>query len=607
MPRLTETERARLRVRLFLAVILVVQGIILSKLWDLQVVHGHTFQDEISRQSLRRVRQPGQRGRIVDRNGIVLADNRPSVSIAIYPEELRVAGRRVNTLDRIEELLDEVAEIVEIPRTLTRERIARHYREERIRPLVAWSDLDDAALARWAERMGPREGIDLLVEPVRVYPYGDLLSHTLGYVGRGGRADPEEGRYHLQTPEMEGKAGLELVFDPQLRGVAGAELIRIDVFNYKHEVEVSIPSVPGQDVGLTIDARLQRLSERILGDETGSIVLIDPRNGEVLALAATPRFDLNEMVPFISHTTWNALVNDPRRPLVNRPVSEHYAPGSTIKPFIMLAGLLSGVVTPETVYTCHGSYLPGPRANPMHCHNRLGHGPLDMREAIERSCNVYMWLLAEDMGYGPMYETLSKFGMGRRTGLEVHFEFPGVLPTDAWKRERHGDILRRGDIANISIGQGFITATPLQMAVMTATLANGGTHHPPTLLRGFRDSEDEPFTRSEPRNPSVDLGWESRHVEAIREGMRDVVMGDRGTARNARVPGLAYAAKTGTAQYGPPGHRRYRSWMIAFAPYDNPRLAAVVLIDSGLGSGVDASPRMRQLLEVLFPEGGGRG
>lgn len=610
MKKSTASERIRMRIRLLLGLMLFLQGGIIAFLWNLQVVQGHTFQDQISSQSLRRVRHPGHRGRILDRNGMVLADNRPSVGIALYPEELRLPGRQSRTLDRIDALLDDIAIQIGLPRTLTREQVARHYRNERMLPLLAWRDLDDQTVARWAERVGPREGVDLLIEPVRFYPYNDLLAQTLGYVGRGGMADPEEGRFHFQIPEMEGKAGLEQVFDDLLRGEAGAELVRIDVASYKHKVEVRVPPVPGYDIHLTLDARLQHLAERVLGTETGSIVLMDPRNGEVLALATYPRYNLNEMVPFIPHRVWNRLIQDPRRPLVNRPVREHYAPGSTIKPFICLAGLLSGRVTGETTYTCHGSYQPGPNAAPMHCNNRLGHGTLDMREAIARSCNVYMWRLAEDIGYDPMYDLLSELGAGQRSGIEVDFEVPGILPTDAWKRQRHNDILRRGDIANLSIGQGFLTTTPLQMARMTATLANGGTHHAPTLLRGMRRSADEPLMRPVPRPDPVAMHWGAAKLEVIREGMLETIMGDRGTGRNARVEGLAYGAKTGTAQYGLPGNRRYRSWMIAFAPYESPRLAAVVLIDSGLGSGIDAAPRMQMIMQALFgrdPEEGPRG
>lgn len=600
MRALTDTERVRLRIRLLLGLMLFLQGGILTYLWNLQVVQGHTFQDQISTQSLRRVRHPGHRGRIIDRNGLVLADNRPSVAIAIYPSELRMPGRQARTLDRIDALLDEISEKIELPRTLTREQIARHHRNERMLPLLAWRDLDDRAIARWAERVGPREGVDLITEPVRWYPFNDLLAQTLGYVGRGGMAGPEEGRFHFQIPEMEGKAGLELVFDDFLRGEAGAELVRIDVASYRHNVEVQVPAVRGHDVHLTLDARLQHLAERVLGTETGSIILMDPRNGEVLAMATYPRYNLNDMVPFIPHSVWNALVQDPRRPLVNRPVREHYAPGSTLKPMICLAGLVSGLVTPETTYTCHGSYQPGPNAAVMHCNNRFGHGTLDMRQAIARSCNVYMWRLAEDIGYDPMFEVLQGLGAGQRTGIEVDFEVAGILPTDAWKRQRHNDILRRGDIANISIGQGFFTTTPLQMALMTATLANGGIHHTPTLLRGIRRSEEDPLERPEPRPAPVRKDWDPAMIEAVREGMLETIAGDRGTGRNARVEGLAYGAKTGTAQYGPPGNRRYRSWMIGFAPYDNPRLAAVVLIDSGLGSGVEAAPRMQLIMQALF-------
>ncbi|MDF3128572.1 penicillin-binding protein 2 [Kiritimatiellaeota bacterium B1221] len=604
-----KSDQSKLRIRLMLGFLLAIQGGILIFLWNLQVVQGHTFEETIHKQSLRRIRHPGSRGRIFDRNGIALADNRPSISVALYFEELRVPGRSSKTIDRIEKMLDEVSAQIEVPRKLTRKTIENHYHTKRLLPLIAWEDLDDSTLARWAERVGPQVGMDLLTEPVRTYPYGDLLAQTIGYVGRGGMGGSEEETYDFYINEMEGKAGLELVLDEKLRGEAGGELVRIDAASYRYNLEAEKPSVPGQDVRLTIDAKIQRLCERILDEETGSMVVIDPRNGEVLAMATNPRYDLNDMTPFISHTVWNRLRQDPRKPMINRPVREQYPPGSIIKPAVCLAGLAAGV-DPATVFNCEGVYYAAPGASPMHCHNRLGHGPINMTQAIERSCNVYMWKLAEEIGYDPVYDLLENIGIGQKTGIEVDYEVPGILPTDAWKKRHYNDVLRKGDIANLVIGQGFLNVTPLQMARMTATLANGGTLVSPTLIQGFRHpelsqevipiAEDPGFISPEDPNPARNLGWDPQKVEAIRVGMRDVVMSPQGTARRAQVEGLVYAGKTGTAQYGSPGNRRYRSWMIAFAPYDNPTIAAVVLIDAGQGSGIDASPRMKLLMQALF-------
>jgi penicillin-binding protein 2 len=215
-----------------------------------------------------------------------------------------------------------------------------------------------------------------------------------------------------------------------------------------------------------------------------------------------------------------------------------------------------------------------------------------------------MWKMAEETGYAPIYKLLRNLGLGEETGVEVDYEVPGILPTDAWKQRHHGDVLRTGDIANLSIGQGFLNVTPVQMAQLTCALATGGRLIAPTLIRGFRDSETGKIEPSEPRKPARELNWPEEDVRAIREGMRAVVMNPRGTAhRTAHIPGLTYAGKTGTAQFGPRGNRRYRSWMIAFAPYENPRIAAVVLVDEGRGSGVDAAPRMKLLMQGLF---GGR-
>lgn len=598
------TDRAKFRIRLMLGLFLCLQGGILVRLWNLQVVEGHTYRENVQEQSLRRIRHPGARGKIVDRNGIVLADNRPSTGIALYMEELRIPGGMKKTVDHIEELLDEMAPKLGRTRSLSRMEIETHYLKKRILPLIAWGDLTDEELARWAEQIGPQRGVDLLTETVRTYPRKAMLAQTLGYVGRGGTAGEEEGFYHFNLPEMEGKAGLELVYDGLLRGAAGEKLVRIDVGMYKHNVEAEKPAVPGRDLQLTLDARVQWLCERILAGETGSIVVADPRSGEILAMATNPRYDLNEMVPAISRRVWNDLTQDSRRPLINRPVREHYPPGSIIKPYICLAALQYGNVDPNTVFNCDGRYYPSPNARPMHCHNRLGHGPLNMQQAIERSCNDYMWQLAEEIGYDPMYRLMEELGLGTRTGLEVDYEVPGILPTDEWKKTRYGDKLRKGDIANISIGQGFLNVTAMQMAQITCAIANQGVLEDLTLIKGIRDLQEDEFTPEPNLTPAKDLGWDKAYVQVIREGMRDVVMSPRGTAyRTAHIPGLTYAGKTGTAQFGSPGNRRYRSWMIAFAPYENPRIAAVVLIDDGKGSGVSAAPRIKLLMQGLF---GGR-
>jgi len=600
----TVTERAKFRIRFVLGMFLFIQGGIVVYLWNLQVVQGHTYRENVQQQSLRRIRHPGARGKILDRNGIVLAENRPSVGIALYMEELRVPGSMVKTIDHIETVLDDISLKLGRPREVSREEISTHYREKRLLPMMAWGDLSDVELARWAEQIGPQLGVDLLTETVRTYPRNDMLAQTLGYVGRGGVAQNDEGHYDFYLPEMEGKAGLEKVYDHVLRGEAGGELIRIDVGMYKYSVEAEKPAVPGRDLQLSLDARVQWLCERILAGETGSIVVADPRSGEILAMATNPRYDLNNMVPVIPDTVWQGLIQDARRPLVNRPVREHYPPGSVIKPFICLAGLQGADVDPQTVFQCDGRYFPGPNARPMHCHNRLGHGPLTMQQAIERSCNVYMWKLAEEIGYDPMYRLMASLGLGEKTGLETDYEVQGILPTDEWKRTRFGDRLRTGDIANISIGQGFLNVTPVQMLQLTCAIANGGTRPDLTLMKGIRDPHEEEFRPFSTERHPEELHWDAENVAVIREGMRDVVMNPRGTAhRTAHISGLTYAGKTGTAQFGSPGNRRYRSWMIAFAPYDNPRIAAVVLIDAGQGSGKSAAPRIKLLMQGLF---GGR-
>ena len=571
-------------------------------LWRIQVVHGERYRDDELRQSVRRVRLPGMRGRLYDRHGIVLADNRPGHHIAVYLEELRRPGGWVRTVDHLELQLDTWAQELNVERELSRTDIEMHIRRRLPMPLIAWRDIDERTLGRWAERLAGIRGVDIYTEAVRVYPHNELFAHVLGYVGRADFEQPADQPYHYYIPEMEGRFGIEQRYDEALRGAAGGRLVRVDVSGFRHEdLGVRSPAA-GRDLMLTLDVRIQKTIERVLEGTPGAAVVVDPRNGEVLAMASYPAFNPNDFVPTLSSAVWAELRDDPAQPLFHRAVSGAYAPGSTFKPVTALASLVNDFSTAQTRYTCTGSITLG-RSATFRCWQRHGHGPLELRESLTYSCNVYYYRLALQSGADAVAHMARTLGLGQRTGIDLNGEVAGLVPDDAWKRRTHGDAWRDGDTCNLSIGQGALTVTPLQMAMLTAAIANGGYVYRPRLVLGVREPGAEVFERT-PAELVNDLEWNPIWVRDVRAGMRDAIMSDRGTGRLARIPGVSAAGKTGTAEYGPRDERRKRGWMIAYAPAEAPRYAVAIVTEDAESGGTTVAPMVRQLLEDLFaPDG----
>jgi len=591
-------EKEAMRVYVLMGLMLSAFAFLALMLWRIQVAQGHQYERDELRQSLRRVRLPGTRGLILDRQGHTLADNRPSYSVAIYLEEIRQPGPWTKTLDHVETILDQLAIELGRPRTITRQDIQNHRIRRLPLPLIAWRDLDDTHLARWAERASAIPGVDIFTETVRVYPHGPAAGHVLGYVGRADPIPDEAEPYHYYLPEMEGKAGLERRLDARLKGEPGGRLVRVDVIGYRHgDVAVRKPT-RGQDVQLTLDIELQEAASRIMGDTPGAVVVLDVRNGDVLALVSAPGFDPNHFIPSISVERWRGLLDDKRNPLLNRAAAGAFAPGSIFKPVVAVAALENKAATPDQVFNCPGSFTLG-SARPMHCWARHGHGPLNMRESLQHSCNVYYFRLALMSGYDAIYHTAEAMGLGHKTGIILDHEVGGIVPNDAWKRRVYQDAWRDGDTCNVSIGQGPITVTPLQMAVVAAALGNGGRVFTPRIIQAIRDRETGEMI-PEPAAPVRDLDWSPRTIATVQGGMRDAVMAPNGTARLAQVPGIEVAGKTGTAEFGRKEEDLKHAWMIAFAPMDNPRYAVALLTDEGVSGGQTAAPKVGQLLRYLF-------
>ena len=585
-------------------------GLLASRLHTLQVRESGDYASSLVRQSVRRVLLPAPRGRIFDRNGVVLADNRPSYCIAVYVEELRKPGPWSNTVNAVEARLDEISAELGIPRQISRADIRRHISRRLPLPLLAWQDVDDRTLARFAEEFANNPGMDIYVQPERIYPNGSLASHVLGYVGREKPAETNE-LFHYNVLGMKGRAGIEASMDAVLAGTPGGKLITVDVSGYRHGESISRPSRPGRDIHLTIDAGLQAKLEHLIGDRRGAAVAVDPRNGDILALASEPAFDPNALSPSVPPALWRALMDDKDRPLLNRAISGAYPPGSVFKPCVALAALKAGV-SPNISYSCNGVFTLGNMH--LRCSSTYGHGEnLSLRYAIEQSCNPFFCSLGTHIGIEAIDAFAAKMGFGRRTGIPLGGEREGLLPTPEWKSRVRHDGWRAGDTANLSIGQGLLLATPLQIAMYAAALANGGE-----LLRPRLVADDAAMQNAECTMHNADAKFATNATNKrtneqtnkrtsdtaaygiVRGGMYDVVNAPRGTGRRAKVPGLKIAAKTGTAEYGSRSNRRKHTWMIAFAPFDNPTIALAFLIEDGDSGGRTVAPLIRSALAYYF-------
>jgi len=595
-------EQEGRRLRWLRAGFLAALGLLLLALWNIQVGHGEQYADNLERQSLRRVRIPGVRGRILDRRGVCLADNRPNYGIALYLEELRNAqGRRVGA-SGIWQAVASVSAVLGQPPQIDPSRIADHLYSQKALPLIAWRNLGPPALARLAESGARLPGVDIVVEADRVYPEGPLLAHTLGYVGVADLAEEEDDLYHYYLPDLAGRTGLERHWDATLAGRPGGRLVRVDVAGFKHDETALREPVPGGDLQLAVDARIQREAEAALEDAAGAAVVVDPRNGDVLALASAPGFDPNAFSPRIGRAEWARLTGNPLKPLFPRALAGLYAPGSIFKPLVALAALGQGV-SPEFAVDCPGYFELGNRR--FACYLNTAHGHVGFRRSLCVSCNTFYYQAGLACGYDALVALAEAAGLGRKTGIDTGGEAAGLLPSRAWKRRVQGEAWRDGDTCNVAVGQGALLVTPLQMAMLAAALANGGTLYRPRLVLAVRDGPRAAF-RPVPPAAVRRLPWSAAHLALVRTGLQDVIHAMDGSGRLARLDGIRMAGKTGTAEYGRKGEGRKHGWMIAYAPADAPRYAVAIVLDDAVSGGLSVAPRVGGLMRRVFElEAGG--
>jgi penicillin-binding protein 2 len=571
--------------------VLVLLGL-LARFAQLQIFeHGaYAARAENNRVRLRAIAP--NRGLILDRRGRVLAENRPAYRLVMVPE-------RVDDVDRALARVDELVGLSDDERERFR---LRRLRNRPFQPVTVKGNLDEHTVATLALERHRLEGLEIEPYLVRHYPYGPALAHVIGYVARLDESDLarlDATNYRASTHT--GKTGIERQFEELLHGTSGVERVETNAQGRMVRVLERTDPVPGRDVRLTLDLDVQTVALEALEDHPGAVVVLDIDTGAVLALVSKPGFDPNLFVDGIGSEAYRALLESPRRPLFNRFMAGGYEPGSTVKPFIALAGLAAGAIEPDTRVFSSGAFrLPG-HSREYRDWRKGGHGWVDLSQALEQSVNVYFYELAHELGIDRISRELALFGFGQPTGIDLPGEYDGVLPSRGWKRRTLNEAWFPGETVITGIGQGFIVVTPLQIAYAAATLAGRGIAAPPRLVDGAAPAR---------RVAHADADW-----EAVFAGMHAVVHGDRGTARAIadRLP-VEIAGKTGTSQvFGRPDDEELdeddedRPWFlrnhalfIGFAPFDDPEIAVAVVAEHGGGGASVAAPVAAEVLSAAL-------
>lgn len=547
---------------------------LLGRLFFLQVVGASEYRERAEGNRLRVILEPAPRGVIRDRHGQVLAASRLSYSVTLYPIKL--------SRKQTEEVIQRLGKLLGI----SPQEIAARRQKAGSLPVRILSDIDDRTIAIIAENQHRLPGVSIDPVTVRHYPRGRFASHLLGYTGEITDSEVEALAEQGYRPgDIMGKTGLERIFDLELRGTPGRQQVEVDNRGRPMRTLAEIPPIPGKDLTIALDADLQAVAERELEGKTGAIVCLDPRTGEVLAMASKPDFDPNLFAGRIKPEDWKA-INSPQRPLLNRAISSAYPPGSIFKIVTSVAAMEAGIVKEDTKFISTGQMYVG---------NRLfrdwkpgGFGRVDFHKALVMSIDTVYYELGLRLGPDRMAAAARSMGLGSPTGILLGHEASGFIPDSRWKRERFNEKWYPGESANMAIGQGWVLVTPIQAAVMAATVANGGRVVRPKLTR--------PASPDEARDPGIFNRWKPETLKMLHGSLHDVV--DHGTGTAAKIPGITASGKTGSAEATKGG--KTHGWFVCYSPSDNPRIAMAILVERAGHGGSVAAPIAGKLLRQFY-------
>jgi len=575
----------------------VLLSILAGRMYQLQVIESDKYKTLADENRINLRLLPPPRGRIIDRYGRPLAINQENYRVTLVAEQVHDIDTMLDTLSGIISLED-----------YERQRVLREVRRRRgFVPVTVRENLNWRDVSRIEVNAPDLPGLSIEVGQSRQYPFSEDFAHVLGYVSAVSEKEIT-GDPLLELPGFKiGKNGVERIFDLSLRGKAGNSQVEVNAVGRVIRELSRQEGQPGDDLKLTIDCDLQKLTaDRLRQERSAAAVVMDIHNGDVLALSSVPGFDPNEFVTGLSSRSWRRLINDPHTPLINKAISGQYAPGSTFKMVVALAALEAKIVGPDHKVFCRGhTQLENAR---FHCWKKHGHGWQDMIDAHENSCDVYFYDIAKRIGIDRIAQMANRLGFGSKTGIDLPSEKSGVIPTRAWKKALIGTPWQQGETLISGIGQGFILSTPLQMAVMTARIANGGKAVVPRLVRpsGADQKDKKPEFKT--------LGISKWALDIVRDGMNRVTNEQRGTAYRARIKeeGMEMSGKTGTAQvrriskaerdtrvlknHERPWRQRDHALFVGYAPSDNPRYAVAVVVEHGGGGSKVAAPIARDVL-----------
>lgn len=579
--------------------------ILITRVWYLQVLQGSFYKERSIKQRTRIQRVLSQRGEFLDREGRVLVDTQPGFNITITLEDVQDLDPTLKLLSRLTGVSEKKAR-----ETIRR---AREKGTPAFQPIRLFTNVDWKTVALLEANQIDLPGISVSPEPLRNFRYGDLFAHAFGYLGEINRSELADASFrNYRIGDEIGKAGLEKILQHELKGTDGFRQVEVNSRGRIINETAGQPPFPGNRIFLTIDLDLQQTLETAFGKQSGAGVVIDVNSGEILAMTSRPAFSPNLFSGGIPQEEWNRLLHDPLHPLTNKAISGQYPPGSVFKIVVAVAALEEKVISPhETIY-CRGYTRFGGRR--FRCWKRGGHGKLNLTRALVESCDVYFYEVGQRLGIDKIAEYAKNLGLGSPTGILLEGEQAGLIPDRSWKRRVRREPWFPGETLSAAIGQGYILATPIQLANLTAAIANGGTLYRPQLVRRIEDYEG---TLLQEKHPTVrhDVPISSRTLNLIDHALEGVVSEKHGTGGRARIRGVRVAGKTGTAQVVRmrqeeekqeelPDRYRDHALFVAFAPVEKPEVALAIVVEHGGHGGSAAAPIAGKVLRAYFKKTG---
>ncbi len=581
--------------------VLVVFSVLVLRMWLLQIVYGPTYRAKSENNRIRLQDIAPFRGMVMDRNGQVLVDNRPSYDLYAIPEEVQYLEKLLENLDQFASLNPEIV----------KQKLKESSSTCPFKPICLIRDMSRDTLALIETHRFNLPGVIIKVEPQRHYIYESLAFHLLGYLGEIGDDELKSGQYpNNKSGDLIGKSGVESQWQTLLNGVRGGEQVEVDAAGRKiRTVSEKLP-LPGANVCLTIDKDLQVVAEKALTGKKGAIVALNPNSGEILTLASSPSVDPNVFIGGIDKATWEIISTSNKFPLQNRALSGQYPPASVFKIIVAFAGLEEGIIDPQEDRACNGAFFVGNHR--YNCWRKYGHGIVNLHKALVESCDVYFYKVGQKLGVDRIADYATRFGFGKVTGLETSQEKEGLIPTSEWKIRKLGEPWQEGETVSTAIGQSFLLVTPIQMANFVASVFNGGLLYRPQLTKWIGKSENDKVYEFSPELIGK-IKLSQGHFEIIRKALIGVVNEPRGTGTRARLKNITVAGKTGTAQVVAlkkevnaddeddiPLHQRDHAWFVAVAPAENPSIALAIVIEHGGHGGSAAAPIARDMIEIYL-------